>query len=108
LLGFRRIRGSHSGENQADSIWQVAEELGITRKLGYFTTDNASSNDKAMEYLAKRSSDIGVPFDHRCRRIRCFGHILNLVVKAFLWGENPTVFEVAEDNINPGEQLEAL
>jgi hypothetical protein len=108
LLGFRRIRGSHSGENQADSIWQVAEELGITRKLGYFTTDNASSNDKAMEYLAKRSSDIGVPFDHVSRRIRCFGHILNLVVKAFLWGENPMVLEVADDDTNPEEQLEAL
>jgi len=66
----------------------VAVELGITRKLGYFTTDNASLNDITLQCIAAKLAHIGASFDPICRRIRSFGHILNQVGKAFLWGDN--------------------
>jgi len=54
LLGFRRLQSPHSGENQVDCTWQVAMELGITRKLGYFTTDNSSLTDNMMQCIAEK------------------------------------------------------
>jgi len=40
----------------------------------------------------------GIPFDPIARRLRCFGHVINLVVKAFLWGEDPEAFEIEITN----------
>lgn len=34
---------------------------------------------------------LGIPFDPKQKRLRCFGHIINLVVKAFLYGKDPGI-----------------
>jgi hypothetical protein len=52
--------------------------------------------DTATEELARA---LGV--DSKQRRIRCFGHVLNLVVKALLFGQNPEAFETEVDG-EPG------
>ena len=33
------------------------------------------------------------------QRLRCFGHIINLSAKAFLFGEDPDAFELEIDNL---------
>ena len=48
LLAVIHIRGDHGGKNQARSIIPVLEEYSWKEKLGYFITDNASSNDTCV------------------------------------------------------------
>ena len=108
LLGFRRLIGSHSGENQAALFWEVAAEMGITRRLGYFTLDNASNNDTMLEAIADRLANLGIPFDPKKRRIRCLGHIINLVVKSFLFGENRASLEFPVGSGTPEEEIQQL
>jgi len=92
LIGLKRVIGSHSGENMAQSIIAVIEKYGLKDRLGYFMLDNAKSNDTCVRsILAKLRPDL----DPKERRLRCFGHIINLAVKAFLFGKDPEAF-VAE------------
>ena len=52
--------------------------------------DNVSSNDTCVrEILAKIRPDL----DQKERRLRCFGHIVNLAAKVFLFGNDPQAFE---------------
>jgi hypothetical protein len=52
--------------------------------------DNVTSNDTCVrEILAKLQPDLSP----KKRRLRCFGHIVNLAAKAFLFGNNPKAFE---------------
>jgi len=92
-IGFHRFQGSHSGSNIASALWNILERFELTRKIGYMTTDNATNNDTAIAERAVYFEDIGVEFNPRQSRVRCFGHIINLVVKAFLWGEDWQAFE---------------
>ncbi|KAK4921410.1 hypothetical protein LTR28_012767, partial [Elasticomyces elasticus] len=56
---------------------------------GYFTTDNADSNDNMLRWIAKE-----IPgFDPITRRIRCQGHIINLAVQAFLFEKDTEALE---------------
>src|SRR6266850_6839217 len=90
LLGLRRVQGSHSGENMAHSIINVIDEYELRGQLGYFVLDNVTSNDTCVrEILAKLRPDL----DPKKRRLRCFGHIVNLAAKAFLFGNDPEAFE---------------
>src|ERR1700761_9514033 len=69
---------------------EVIKAFGLQGKLGYFTLDNATNNDTAIADLA---SEFG--FDPLQRRVRCFGHIINLVVKALLFGSDDEAFDNA-------------
>jgi len=97
LLALRRLFGAHSGENQAEILWLVVTEYQIQNSLGYFTLDNASNNLSTLRclntklsrfqqhsILASRSSS-----SDNSRYIRCYGHVLNLVVKVFLYSKKP-------------------
>jgi len=74
-------------------LWNVLEHFELTRKIGYITSDNATNNDTAIAELALYFEEIGVEFNPQQSCVRCFGHIINLVVKAFLWGEDWEAFE---------------
>ena len=102
-LGFQRLEGPHSGANQADLIWKILEVYQLTHKLGYFTMNNASNNDTALGEIQRLSQLKGVKFDPSERRVRCFGHIINLVVKAFLWGDQ---FERFEREVHTFEEIQ--
>ena len=103
IIALRRLRGSHSGENMAALVVSVIEDFALTTKLGYFVLDNATSNDTCItEVLQQLRTDLK-PKD---RRLRCFGHIVNLVAKAFLFGTeadaidaNIAVNEIREDEV---------
>jgi hypothetical protein len=60
-----------------------------------FNADNASNNDTALATLAQYLQAAGFPsFDPVSARLRCFGHVLNLAVKAIMWGADIEAFEV--------------
>lgn len=53
VIGLRECKHSHSGETQASIITDVLEEYAI-ENLGYYTGDNATSNDTCLESLSRR------------------------------------------------------
>lgn len=101
VLALERMTGpdSHSGESQAAAFWKVAKQYEIERLIGSFTLDNASNNDTAVRAISRLARRIGVVFDASVHRIRCFGHIINLVVKAFLYGESLINLELELERI---------
>ncbi|KAG7004110.1 putative AC transposase [Fusarium oxysporum f. sp. conglutinans] len=87
-LVYPELRTRHFGHNIAAEILDVLDAYGIQDKIGYFTLDNAESNDKAMEVIGGELGFVGSR-----RRGRCFGHTLNLSAKALLFGHNVEAFE---------------
>ena len=91
LIGIRRVKGAYSGENIAEVIIPVLEEIGIVSRLGYFIGDNAGPNDTYQRAIYRKlRPDIKEP---DTRRVRYLGYILNLVVKAFLFSKDADTFE---------------
>ena len=84
LLAFRRIYGSHDGDNQAAAILEVLEEYGISKRVGYFVCDNATSNDSAVALILRTLEPALSTQQATGRRLRCFGHIINLAARALL------------------------
>jgi hypothetical protein len=84
LLSLREFKGSHGGEEQAKVFLEVIQEAGLRDKLGMFTMDNHTSNDKMLRHISEEIEN----FDPILRRVRCYGHILNLTVQAFLFGSS--------------------
>jgi hypothetical protein len=57
--------------------------------------DNASSNDVCvLSVCQKLELADGLVSQQKARRLRCTGHVLNLVVKAFLFGTDAESFEI--------------
>jgi len=107
LIGMRRIRGCHSGENIAEAVLAVLKEMGIeSNNLGFFTADNATTNDKAIEFIAAELKP--ELKDPGMLRVRCLGHIINLLAKAFLFGNDAESFELETSNLREISHLEAL
>ena len=104
VLGMRRFYGRHTGENLASCFLEIVEPYSIIDKIGYFTLDNASNNDTALQYIAEHLKEQDIPFDPIQRRLRSFGHVINLVVKSFLWGSDAEVFEAQISTFQDLEQ----
>lgn len=91
LLGLRRLRGTHSGENIADVVLEVIRKYELTGdRIGWFVLDNATSNDTCVAEILKA---LGIHDTVARRRLRCLGHVINLAAKAFLFGADPNNFE---------------
>ena len=84
LLSLKEFKGSHGGEEQARVFLEVIQEAGLRDKVGFFTMDNHTSNDKMLRHIAEEIKN----FDPILRRVRCYGHSLNLAVQAFLFGSS--------------------
>jgi hypothetical protein len=102
---MRRLYGSHSGENMAKMLVRIIQEFEITDRLGYFMIDNADSNDTCLEHLIREILPGATDDDIDERRLRCWGHVLNLVAKAFLFGTDADAFEL-EDEANTALERE--
>jgi hypothetical protein len=93
LLGLREQQGAHTGLNIASTLAEIASDWEIVDRIGCLVSDNASNNDICGEKLFRQiQPDLSVD-DANDRRIRCYGHILNLVGRAFLYGEDFESFE---------------
>ena len=95
LLGLKHVLETHSGENIAQSIIPIIEDYNLKDRIDYFMLDNICLNDTCVrEILAKLQPNL----DPKKRRLCCFGHIVNLAVKAFLFGKDPEAFEMEADS----------
>lgn len=88
LIGLPRLFGSHDGENLAETLYNVINKYEFGYKIGCFMMDNAYNNDTMMDHLCRK-----IPTLQRQARLRCAGHIFNLIVKAILYGKEVTEFE---------------
>jgi hypothetical protein len=85
LLGLRTI-GGHSGEEQFNILRTVLEEYDIIDNLGVIIGDNATTNDTLCRTISVWFEENGKPeWNAQNQRIRCLGHIINLIVQAFLF-----------------------
>jgi hypothetical protein len=83
LLALRPVEG-HYGHEIADTVLPVIKLFEIEGNLGAFQIDNATNNDTALKAIAASIPSISM----KDLRLRCFGHIVNLVVKAMLYGDS--------------------
>jgi hypothetical protein len=83
LLSLREFKGLYGGKEQALVFLDVINEAKLPKDLlGFFTLDNASSNDKMLCHITQEIDG----FDLILQQIRYFSHIINLVIQAFLFG----------------------
>jgi hypothetical protein len=68
-LAFMPIQGNHSGSNTAQHLIQTIKKYGIRERVGWFTADNATNNDTALEAVASFIDPSGDwdPVEHRVR-----------------------------------------
>ena len=91
LAGMKRVKGAHTGENIAEVVIPIIEMMISSNQLGFFIGDNAGSNDTVIRaILAHLLPDLKDP---DFRRVRYLGYIINLAVKAFLFGKDVDAFE---------------
>jgi hypothetical protein len=75
------------------TLGQVVREWKIAGRVGIMISDNASSNDSCLvNFYRDRDAEMGSA-DVQVKCMRCYGHILNLVARAFLYGEGFEAFE---------------
>jgi len=85
LLALPTTHG-HSGEAQWDALKPVLEDYGICEKIGTVVGDNSSTNDTLCRAISHYlSCEKRIDWSATSQRIRCLGHILNLIVQAFLF-----------------------
>ena len=90
LLGLRSLIGEYSGENMVLEILEIIKDFKIGSQVGYFIADNVSSNDTCVGELTMHLRNHFNASEHQ---LCCFGHIVNLVVKALLFGKDAEAFE---------------
>lgn len=92
LLSLRSLDGPHSGANQAGAIQSTMKIYNLHESaIGCFVLDNAYNNDTCIRQLGIKFG--WSPNEATQRRLRCFGHIINLAAQAYLFGEKDEAFE---------------
>jgi hypothetical protein len=80
LIGLRQIAG-HSGEEQFHTLHTVLMEWGLWHDLGVIIGDNVTTNDTLCRTISEWFSlHTEREWDPQIQRIRCLGHIINLIV----------------------------
>jgi hypothetical protein len=86
VLDFADISDiSHTGANLANILGQIIEKSGIQRNILAIVADNARNNDTLFSNLQPV-----------IEQIRCFGHVLNLVVQEALAHISETITSLRE------------
>jgi hypothetical protein len=105
LIGLRRIKGAHSGENITEVAVPVLQEYRVAANLGIFVTDNAELNNTAIRHiLVTIQPDIK---DADSRRARYLGYIINLATKAFLFSKDVEAFEQVVDSVDDTTSMDS-
>jgi hypothetical protein len=68
----------------ADHLLSAIQDFSLGERIAFFIADNASNNDKALAVLSTYLASLQL--DPVKQRLRCSGHIYNLVCKAILYG----------------------
>ncbi|KNE92781.1 hypothetical protein PSTG_13838 [Puccinia striiformis f. sp. tritici PST-78] len=80
-LDFVQLKERHTGEYLARMVKYIVEKFGIENRICGIVSDNAANNGTMIAELEKLDWK---RFKGEPQWIRCFAHILNLIVKAIL------------------------
>src|SRR5438045_1882618 len=81
------VTSSQSGANQWEALQLVLIEYGIETKIGALVGDYAGSNDVLCHVIDQwLSLEYKINWITTHQRICCQGHVINLIVQAFLFG----------------------
>ena len=73
---------------------EIVRRFEIAYKVGYFTTDNAGSNDTMITAFYKTILvEYGIRINLKYRQIRYLGYIINLYLYVFLFADNKTALQ---------------
>ncbi|KAM5529528.1 transposase-like protein [Fusarium oxysporum f. sp. phaseoli] len=97
LLALRRQLGIHSGENLAETLFEIVQLWDIRGQVGTVISDNVTTNDTCLSCFYRQLDPSIRPADIKAHRMRCYGHVLNLVARAFLFGKDAESFELESD-----------
>jgi len=107
LLRLPRLKGSHTGEIQAQHIFGVLSEYSIAKRLGYITSDNASLNGTLVARLSETLyAQIKKRWDLIQYRLHCTSHIINLSLQAFLFATNKKAWKEVTCSALKNEDLD--
>jgi hypothetical protein len=88
LLGMKQIF-RHSAIDQWNTLQPLLEEYDQLDSLGFIIGDNATTNDKLCRVISTwMIKERGIDWNAEHSRIRCLGHMINLIVQAFLLNSN--------------------
>jgi hypothetical protein len=100
VIGIRDTMGSHIGTTIGDHLANVLSDFEIEGyQIAYFAADNATNNDTVLEQLNKY-----LPVNKVTQRLRCVGHIYNLVCNAILYGINK---EASQDTSQSARKVDS-
>ena len=84
MLALKQVAG-HGSDDQFVILLLVLEDYGIVQKLRAIIADNAPANNVLCRLVEAHWAELGLIWKAAEWRIRCIGHIINLVVQAFLF-----------------------
>jgi hypothetical protein len=94
MIALKRLHETHSGENIGSLLIEIINNFDLKERLGYFVTNNASSNDTCVYHIfTSFLSDLS-KIQRTQYRLRYFGYILNLACGSYLYGHDPDFFEI--------------
>jgi len=64
--------------------------------VGYFQGDNVANNGTMIRSIARTLMDQNANYNPECRQLRCMGHVLNLSIKAFWFGDSGSSQELLD------------
>lgn len=99
LLSIPEHVGPHSGKNIAETLAGIFREFNLDKNLGHSICDNATNNNVAINELDGEFSL------SQTKRIRCAGHIINLVARKLLFGYNPDAMEHELDGLTNDSEV---
>jgi hypothetical protein len=96
LLALLQVSGVHIGSNIAVALVAVLNTYEVANNLGYMMLDNVTNNDTTIESIINELESRGIISSMTAdeMRLRCFRHILNLIVKALLFRKDTSALEM--------------
>ncbi|KAF5320223.1 hypothetical protein D9758_017607 [Tetrapyrgos nigripes] len=122
LLTFDRRKGRHTGEENGKHLASTIQKYGFADKVGWFTSDGVSVNDKSTRIACKILDPTGKMLRPKERQTNCIEHTFNLMPSHFCQAlqipsimvigqhlhdnEQEGLFEDFDDDIDPSGEEE--
>jgi hypothetical protein len=88
LLALKPLKGKHCGVNIGNILIEVLKAYSLFEFLGFCVTDNAGDNDTSMLSVQAYLATLSITWVAEHHRLRCLGHIINLIATAFTANES--------------------
>jgi hypothetical protein len=103
LIGLPQVF-NHSADEMLRTLLPYLKGNKILKDVGYIISDNHTANDKLCRLLSLYLQDKEeVDWDYTQHRLRCIGHVINLAVQEFLFGNLSDEVSDSDDNSSNAE-----